>query len=239
MKWRRHSKEQPAVSEQALVDTWQVVSLLLDYPDEVLVSRVPMLRGVVAELPDAQREPLTEMLDTIENGDLGALQEEYVDTFDVTRKCSLHLTYFTQGDTRRRGVALVEFKQAYRRAGVEFDSDAELPDHLCVVLEFGAVQDWATAWHLLIRHRVGLEVLKAGLAQRGSPWLPAVQALRSTLPELDGDDQTALMRLVAEGPPQEEVGLEPYAIDPRLNPRPDPVDTTAMLGTTIPVGAPR
>jgi nitrate reductase molybdenum cofactor assembly chaperone NarJ/NarW len=239
MKWRRHRDAQPGISESALADTWQVVSLLLDYPDEVLVSRVPMLRGVVAALPDAQREPLTEMLDTIENGDLGALQEEYVDTFDVTRKCSLHLTYFTQGDTRRRGVALVEFKQAYRKAGVEFDSDAELPDHLCVVLEFGAVQDWATAWHLLIRHRVGVEVLKAGLAQRGSPWLPAIQALRSTLPELDGDDQTALMRLVAEGPPQEEVGLEPYAIDPRLNPRPDPVDTTAMLGTTIPVGAPR
>ena len=38
---------------------------------------------------------------------------------------------------------------------------------------------------------------------------------------------------------QEEVGLEPYSIDPRMNPRPDPVDTTAMLGTTIPVGAPR
>ena len=61
----------------------------------------------------------------------------------------------------------------------------------------------------------------------------------ATLPELDGDDETALLRLVAEGPPQEDVGLEPYAIDPRLNPRPDPVDTTAMLGTTIPVGAPR
>jgi len=239
MKWRRHRDAQPGISESALADTWQVVSLLLDYPDEVLVSRVPMLRDVVEALPDAQREPLTEMLDTLEQRDLRELQQEYVDTFDVTRKCSLHLTYFTQGDTRRRGVALVEFKQAYRKAGVEFDSDAELPDHLCVVLEFGAVQDWATAWHLLIRHRVGVEVLKAGLAQRGSPWLPAIQALRSTLPELDGDDQTALMRLVAEGPPQEEVGLEPYAIDPRLNPRPEPVDTTAMLGTTIPVGAPR
>jgi nitrate reductase delta subunit len=239
MKWRRHRDARPGISEQALADTWQVVSLLLDYPDELLVSRVPMLRGVADALPEAQRAPLTEMLDTLEHGDLGALQADYVDTFDVTRKCSLHLTYFTQGDTRRRGVALVEFKQAYRKAGVEFDSDAELPDHLCVVLEFGAVQDWATAWHLLTRHRVGVEVLKAGLAQRSSPWLPAIQALRSTLPELDGDDQTALMRLVAEGPPQEEVGLEPYAIDPRLNPRPGPVDTTAMLGTTIPVGAPR
>ena len=104
-----------------------------------------MLREVVATLPDAQREPLAEVLDTLEHRDLGALQAEYVDTFDVTRKCSLHLTYFTQGDTRKRGVALVEFKQAYRRAGVEFDTDAELPDHLCVVLEFGAVQDPATA----------------------------------------------------------------------------------------------
>ena len=239
MKWRRHRDAQPGIGGRELVDTWQVVSLLLDYPDAVLVERVPMLREVVATLPDAQREPLAEVLDTLEHRDLGALQAEYVDTFDVTRKCSLHLTYFTQGDTRKRGVALVEFKQAYRRAGVEFDTDAELPDHLCVVLEFGAVQDPATAWHLLIRHRVGIEVLRAGLAQRGSPWLAAVEALRSTLPRLDGDDETVLMRLVAEGPPQEEVGLEPYAIDPRLNPRPDPVDTTAMLGTTIPVGAPR
>ena len=239
MRWRRQRDARPGLSERELVDTWQVVSLLLDYPDAVLVQRVPMLRSVVATLPDAQRHPLVELLDTLERGDLGTLQADYVDTFDVTRKCSLHLTYFAEGDTRRRGVALVEFKQAYRRAGVEFDTDVELPDHLCVVLEFGAVQDWATAWHLLNRHRVGIEVLRAGLAQRSSPWLPAVEALRTTLPELDGDDETALLRLVAEGPPQEEVGLEPYAIDPRLNPRPDPVDTTALLGPTIPVGAPR
>jgi nitrate reductase molybdenum cofactor assembly chaperone NarJ/NarW len=239
MKWRRHRDAQPGISESDLADTWQVVSLLLDYPDDVLLQRVPMLRAVVAALPDTQRPPLEGFLDRLERGDLGALQQEYVDTFDVTRKCSLHLTYFTQGDTRRRGVALVEFKQAYRKAGVEFDSDVELPDHLCVVLEFGAVQDWATAWHLLTRHRVGIEVLRAGLAQRDSPWLPVLEALRSTLPVLDGTDQEALMRLVAEGPPQEEVGLEPYAIDPRLNPRPEPADTTAMLGTTIPVGAPR
>jgi nitrate reductase delta subunit len=239
MRWRRHRDAQPGISERDLADTWQVVSLLLDYPDDILLGRVPVLRGVVAGLPEPQRLPLTAFLDRLEQGALGALQQEYVDTFDVTRKCSLHLTYFTHGDTRRRGVALVEFKQAYRRAGAEFDADVELPDHLCVVLEFGAVQDWPTAWHLLTRHRVGIEVLRAGLAQRGSAWLPVLEALRSTLPVLDGTDQEALLRLVAEGPPQEEVGLEPYSIDPRLNPRPDPADTTAMLGTTIPVGAPR
>ncbi|HRA25527.1 nitrate reductase molybdenum cofactor assembly chaperone [Ornithinibacter sp.] len=239
MKWRRHRDARPGIREKDLVDTWQVVSLLLDYPDDVLLQRVPMLRGVVEGLPEAQRMPLLEFLDHLTSARLGALQREYVDTFDVTRKCSLHLTYFTSGDTRRRGVALVEFKQAYRRAGLEFDSEVELPDHLCVVLEFGAMQDWATAWHLLTRHRVGVEVLRAGLAQRDSPWLPVLEALRSTLPPLEGSDTEALLRLVEQGPPQEEVGLEPYAIDPRLNPRPEPADTTAMLGTTIPVGAPR
>ena len=239
MRWRRHRDATPALDEHALADAWQVVSLLLDYPDDVLVSRVPMLRGVVEALPDATRQPLLVALDTVSATPLGDLQREYVDTFDVTRRCSLHLTYVTHGDTRRRGVALVEFKQAYRRAGVEFDTDAELPDHLCVVLEFGAAHDLGTAWDLLTRHRVAIELLGAALDRRSSPWLPVVEGLRATLPPLEGDDEEALLRLVAEGPPQEDVGLEPYALDPRLNPRPEPADTSALLGTTIPVGAPR
>lgn len=239
MKWRRHRGAEPALDDTALAATWQVVSLLLDYPDEVLLERVPMLREVLAGLPQTQRDLLSAFLDRVDAATLGDLQREYVDTFDVTRRCSLHLTYVSHGDTRRRGVALVEFKQAYRRAGVELDTDVELPDHLCVVLEFGAVHDRATAWDLLTRNRVAVEVLRAGLARRESSWLPVLEALRSTLPPLEGDDEQALLRLVAQGPPQEDVGLEPYAIDPRLNPRPEPADTTALLGPTIPVGAPR
>ena len=239
MRWRRHRDSRPALEDGALAATWQVVSLLLDYPDEVLVDRVPLLRDVVAELPVVQRDLLLPFLDTVAGGDLVALQEDYVDTFDVTRRCSLHLTYFTHGDTRRRGVALVEFKQAFRRAGVDFGTDVELPDHLCVVLEFGAAHDQTIAWELLTRHRVGIEVLRAGLTRRHSSWLPVLEALRTTLPALDGDDEEALARLVAEGPPQEEVGLEPYALDPRLNPRPHAADTTAVLSPTIPVGVPR
>ncbi len=239
MRWRRHRGATPTLDDRALAATWQVVSLLLDYPDDVLLGRVPMLREVAGALPDGPRQPLLTALDTMAGTGLGELQREYVDTFDVTRRCSLHLTYVTHGDTRRRGVALVEFKQAYRRAGASFDTDAELPDHLCVVLEFGAARDLATAWSLLVRHRVAVELLRAALERRGSTWLPVVEALRATLPPLDGDDEQALLRLVAEGPPQEDVGLEPYALDPRLNPRPEPADTSALLGPTIPVGAPR
>ena len=130
-----------------------------------------MLREVV-ERPRAAQRSRCSSSSTRSRGDPRALQSEYVDTFDVTRKCSLHLTYFTQGDTRRRGVALVEFKQAYRHAGLEFDSDVELPDHLCVVLESVPCRTPPRRGSLLNRHRVGVEVLRAGLAQRDSPWLP-------------------------------------------------------------------
>ncbi len=239
MRWRRHRDRAPSLRAEELAATWQVVSLLLDYPDDLLLERLPMLERVAAALPPGPREPLLEALRTLAQADLAQLQAEYVDTFDVTRRCPLHLTYATHGDTRRRGVALVEFKQAYRRAGAVFDTDAELPDHLCVVLEFGAAHDVAAAWTLLTRHRVSIELLRAALERRASPWRPVLEALRATLPPLEGDDEEALLRLVAQGPPQEDVGLEPFALDPRLNPRPEPVDTTALLGPTIPVGAPR
>mgnify|MGYP006337519683 CR=1 FL=1 len=63
-------------------------------------------------------------------------------------------------------------------------------------------------------------------------WCPKEQVRLRGLVEM----QEEIQRVISF---QEEVGLEPYAIDPRLNPRPEPADTTAMLGTTIPVGAPR
>ena len=139
----------------------------------------------------------------------------------MTRRCCLYLTYFAHGDTRKRGLALVQFKQAFRKAGVEFDA-AELPDHLSVVLEFGAAYDADTAWRLLNDHRAGIEMLRIALAEKGSAWHDLLLALVATLPELKGEDEEKMVALIAKGPPSEEVGLDlqPYAMDPRLNPRP-------------------
>jgi nitrate reductase delta subunit len=41
----------------------QVASLLLGYPDEELLARLPLLRRVVAELPAAVAGPLGRFLD--------------------------------------------------------------------------------------------------------------------------------------------------------------------------------
>lgn len=262
--WKRHRRSRPGLDARAQADTWQLCSLLLDYPDEQLVERLPVLGEVIEGLPAPVADPLRRFLDhvasTLGQHGLGALQVSYVDTFDVTRKCALHLTYFLHGDTRNRGVALVRFKQIYRQHGVEVTArDAggeELPDFLPVVLEFGATTSAGAAWKLLNDHRVGIELLRQALERRSSPWLDVLTAVRATLPQLDQDDEVALLKLIAEGPPKETVGLDdvslnaPYAMDPALDQLREPPTagcdeapgrppTPQSLGTTIPVGAPR
>lgn len=215
---RRHPE--PTLGEDTLRASWQAVSLLLGYPDDELVALLPTLRDVASRLPEEVGAPLLRLITHLETAPLGAVRSDYVDTFDTTRKCALHLTYYAFGDTRKRGIALVQFKQAFRRGGLEVSED-ELPDHLSVVLEFGATGDLPIAWKLLNDHRAGIELLQLGLDARTSPWSDAVTALRATLPPLDGTQQEAVARLLAEGPPNEDVGLDAYSLDPRLNPHPD------------------
>ena len=164
----------------------------------------------MAPLPEPARSALGGLLDHLQGTPLGALTVAYVETFDLRRKACLYLTYYGFGDTRKRGMALLSFKQAYRAAGLEL-TDEELPDHLCVLLEFAATQDLEVGTTLLLDHRAGLEVLRLALIDSGSPYAGALIAVCSTLPRLAGDDREAVARLAAQGPPDESVGLEPYA----------------------------
>ncbi len=169
-------------------------------------------------LPDEVGGPLRSTVVHLERASLDQLQEEYVDTFDTRRRHNLFLTYFAHGDTRKRGVALLRFKQTYLRSGFVLD-DSELPDHLCVVLEYAATVDHELGRRLMLDHRAGLELLRSSLQEVGSGWAGAVAAVTATLPPLEGDEWEAIRRLAAEGPPEEEVGLTPYAT-PGFDPGP-------------------
>ena len=99
--------------------------------------------------------------------------------------------------------------EAYKSCGAVLEA-AELPDHLGVLLEFGAQHDLDRCRVLLAQHRPGLELLRISLADRGSPWVGALEAVSATLPEIGGDDRDAVRRVIAQGPPDEEVGLEAF-----------------------------
>jgi nitrate reductase delta subunit len=207
----------------------RVAALLLEYPTDELLGLLPALRSAVTELDVSFRGPLDQVLDHLSGHPLPELEAEYVRTFDLTRRNALYLTYYAYGDTRKRGVALVEFKQAYRAAGLEPPED-ELPDHLAVVLEFAATGDREAGLRLLLAHRAGLELLRLALLDAGSPYAGALVAVSATLPQLAGEDRAAVERLAAEGPPGEDVGLEPFA-PPSYMP---PVSAHASAPTSLP-----
>lgn len=201
---------EPVVGRGAPTDRalYQAASLLLDYPDPGLVDLAPTVRALVDEIGGPALS-LLPLLDRIEREPLTDLQTEYVETFDMRRRCCLYLTYYHHGDTRKRGSALLAFVTAYRLSGAVM-SARELPDHLGVVLEFGAQHDLDRCRGLLVNHRPGLELLRLALTERESVWAGVVTAVSATLPAIDGEGHEAIRRLIAQGPPDEEVGLEAF-----------------------------
>lgn len=218
---------------------WQAASLLLDYPGPEQPEALDLIRRSSAALPPRLAEPLRATVAELASTALGELQAEYVDTFDTRRRSALFLTYFAHGDTRKRGMALLRFAQTYAGSGHVLAAD-ELPDHLCVVLEYGATVDLAAAHRLLCDHRAGLELLRRSLAEEGSRWTGAVEAVCACLPALRGDELAAIASMAAQGPPEEEVGLTPYggpvfdagpaAADPALRTRPVDLPMPARRG---------
>jgi nitrate reductase delta subunit len=203
--------------------TWRPVaaraaSLLLRYPDDEVLAALPLVRAALDELPGAVAAPLRKVADARASADPGTLAREYVELFDFRRRCCLHLTYYTCGDTRRRGEALIAFASAYKMAGLR-PVDGELPDYLPAVLDLAAVPprgpaggayEHQSAWRLLRDHRVGLDLLDRALAAEGSVYRHAVVAVRELLPAAGPADLAAAATLARVGPPEELVGLEPY-----------------------------
>ncbi len=210
----------PSLSTDQLAIAWQSASLLLNYPDEALLGELDTIRRASYKLPVNIGGSIRDFITHLESTPLRQLQEEYVDTFDNRRRCNLFLTYFAHGDTRKRGMALLRFKQTYLRSGFLLDASGEhgeLPDHLSVVLEYAATIDQRLGLGLMLDHRAGLELLRLSLRDAASPWESVMDAVTSTLPPLRGDERDAVRRLAAEGPPEEEVGLAPFAT-PQFSP---------------------
>ncbi|MCB0920240.1 MAG: nitrate reductase molybdenum cofactor assembly chaperone [Actinobacteria bacterium] len=186
-------------------------SWLLWYPDDELVARLPDIRAAVAELPAEVRTPLSAFMDWLGDSDLMSVRREYVQTFDMKRKACPYLTYWTHGDTRNRGMAILHFKQAYLDAG--FDAgDAELADHLAVVLEFAAVGDRLTGDALLAEHTAAIGLLQSALESVDSPYVHVLEAVTATLPEMTDEIAQRMAQIATHGPPVEQVGLEPFGL---------------------------
>ncbi|MFJ6699445.1 nitrate reductase molybdenum cofactor assembly chaperone [Streptomyces sp. NPDC091272] len=184
----------------------QAAARCLVYPDETRRADLPMLDAALAPL----RVPAATLLrDFVAHAAATPPQElaaHYVQVFDFKNRRCLYLSWWADGDTRRRGMSLVRFKQVYRAHGLEF-TDEELPDYLPAVLEFAAATGHL---ELLHEHRPGLELLRLALTEADTPYVKLLEAVCATLPGPSPRDRAAAMAMIRNGPPREDVGLEPY-----------------------------
>ncbi|MFG2818513.1 nitrate reductase molybdenum cofactor assembly chaperone [Kitasatospora sp. NPDC048365] len=209
--WARRTRPADTAqqTEQRLL-LLRLLSLLLQYPDAELTStRTELVASVEALEPSPTAAGLAAFTTWFAGQPADVLERHYVEVFDLRRRSSLYLTYYLHGDTRRRGVALLALAQRYKAAGWDADA-AELPDHLPVVLEFAALEGPGPGEAPLRQHRRGLELIRHALADAGSPYRHLLAALLALLPPPTTADLAAVAELAAQGPPVEEVGLEPY-----------------------------
>jgi nitrate reductase delta subunit len=181
-------------------------SILLDYPEPNRRDQFEQVAIAVASLPAEIADEFDAFLTAASGMSQGALEAHFTAIFDQKRKCCPYLSYYTTGDTRKRGMALVSFVEAYRAAGWEVEA-GELADYLPMVLEFSARSDSPIAGELLASHRDGIEVLRAALETFGSAYTHVVAAVCRSLPDIDDETRERYLRLVNEGPPTEMVGL--------------------------------
>ena len=191
-------------------DVLRLGSLLLEYPDEQLFDATPAMLEVARGVPGRAGRELCDFLTLRAELGRDRAQEEYVATFDFHKRASLHLSYFRDGDRRQRGATLLGLKRRYREAGLELQG-GELPDYLPAILEFAALAPGEDADAVLGRMRPGIELLRASLHDIDSPYAGVLDAVVSVLPPLSAEELAEARRIAREGPPDEEVGLEPFA----------------------------
>jgi nitrate reductase delta subunit len=189
---------------------YKLCSLALQYPDEEIVARRVELATAAAALPGAPAvDAVGRFFAWFTDAAPLELAQHYVHTFDLHKRSALYLTFYSLGDRRDRGLALLRLKKLYRAAGLPLEG-SELPDYLPVMLEFAAAAP-GQGELVLREHRPALELVRLSLREQQTPYAHVLDAVCEQVGGLSAAERLSLDRLVAQGPPQELVGLEPFA----------------------------
>jgi nitrate reductase delta subunit len=190
---------------------YKLLSVLFLYPDERIVSARSKILEAVAALPASpQKDSIERFCRYWAGADPTALAQAYVETFDLQKRSGLYLSFYLYGDTRQRGMALLRLKRLYRAAGMVLDPK-ELPDYLPVMLEFAGAAPPGYGETILSEYRAALALIQRHLREMDSPYVHLLDAIQAGQPALSPAEREHLGRLVTDGPPSEQVGLEPFA----------------------------
>ena len=187
----------------------RVLSQLLSYPEAEVRQQWPQLWPVLddeAALSPARRTELQALATHLSRLDPMDVEARYVETFDRGRATCLHLFEHVHGDSRDRGPAMIDLTKTYEQSGL-YLAPEELPDHLCVVLEFASTQTPEVAKAFLGEMAHILNAIFSALLKRESPYAVVLAAVL----ELAGHRAQAVAIAVDES--LDESWSEPEAFD--------------------------
>lgn len=192
-----------------MTKTLRVLSHLLSYPDAELRAHLGELRAALHEDAVISASRLGELDALIER--LGRrrsldVEADHVELFDRGRGTALHLFEHVHGDSRDRGPAMVDLCKTYEAAGL-YLAPGELPDHLCVVLQYASTQPTAQARAFLGEIAHILQAIFSALLRRQA----AHACVLAALLELAGERAQAVE--VAPEPELDASWAEPLAFD--------------------------
>ena len=189
--------------------TLRALALLLGYPDAGARALMPQLADAMdaeAALSPARRKELRALARALVSVDPIEAETQFVELFDRGRSTSLHLFEHVHGDSRERGPAMIDLAQTYEKWGLLLGPH-EVPDHLCVVLEFASTQPPAVARAFLGEMAHILASIFSALRKRESAYASVLAAVI----ELAGHKAEAVA--VTDEQPIDESWAEPVVFD--------------------------
>ena len=187
----------------------RALALLLSYPDANMRSKLTDVMSVLSlerALSRSRISELKNLSEQLQSLDPLEVESRYVETFDRGRSTCLNLFEHVHGDSRDRGPAMIDLSQTYAQTGLVLDPD-ELPDHLCVVLEFASTQTEDVAKSFLDEMAHILNSIFSALLKRESPYAAVIAAVL----ELSGHKAQAVNIPVEES--MDSSWQEPEAFD--------------------------
>lgn len=121
------------------IKTYKVFSTMLLYPEYDFKYNINLAKNMLSEESILSIECMNMIFSFIEyinKNDLVFLQEEYVSLFDRQKQFSLYLFEHIHGDSRDRGMAMIDLKNLYKASNFDIPLGGELPDYIPVFLEY-------------------------------------------------------------------------------------------------------